>query len=133
MKSRLLLWGAFAVFVAAALILDRAPGALAFEGPNAAGKLAVWAAFAGFLGYTLYCSARESLFETIGKIGAFHWGRQIGLDLYVGLALFLGLIALSGAPIAVLLWAAPILLFGNLATLLYLALHYDEVIARLAG
>ncbi len=134
MASRLILWALFAAFVVAALAIDGRAGMFAFDGPYGAGKAIAWLAFAGFLAFTLYCSARESLFATIGKMSALHWGRQIGLDLYIGLVLFLALIALNeGSLLAALLWAAPVLLFGNLATLLYLAIHFDEIAAKFAG
>ena len=45
-----------------------------------------------FLIYSLYCSYKESLLKTVRRMSSWHWGRQIGLDLYLGLLMFCGLI-----------------------------------------
>lgn len=127
------LWGAYAMFVALAVLLCRHEPLFDSSGPYAAGKLIAWAAWAAFTGFSAYCSRHENLFVTIGRIWRMHWGRQIGLDLYLGLAIFLFVVFLhEGAPV-MLLWLAPALAFVNLATLLYVALHYDALVARFVG
>ena len=131
MRANLLLWGVFVVFVACALAFVRHDGMFAPGGPLTAGKYVVWAAFLGFLGYSVHCSRRENLFGTIRTMARLHWGRQIGIDLYLGLALMLFVIYLSeGSMLAVALGLLPTLAFANLATLLYFAIHYDSIVAR---
>jgi hypothetical protein len=98
-----------------------------------AAKAVVWLAFLLFTAYSIYCSGRENIFKTIRTMARLHWGRQIGLDLYLGLALSLAVICLHEGPIALALWLVPVLLFANLATLLYLAVHFESLVARLVA
>lgn len=129
MSRNLLSWLVFAVFVGLALALQWHPAMLQF----APGKALVWLVWLGFLGYSIRCSQRENIFKSIRSMARLYWGRQIGIDLYLGLALFLGLICLHQGALVMLLWLVPVLLFANLATLLYLAIHYESLLAMLAG
>jgi hypothetical protein len=134
MNSRTLLWSGFALFVAAALWLEWSPTLLAPTGPLPAGKYVVWAAFLGFTAYTIRCSRREDLFRSLREMLRLRWGRQVLLDLYLGLALFLFVVALhERSAIALLLWLPAGVAFVNLATLLYFALHYESIVTRLLG
>lgn len=91
-------------------------------------RIAIWIVFLGFFGYSVYCSLRESLFGTVRKMGKLHWGRQIGIDLYIGLLLSLVWIGWSQAnPWTILIWAPALLVYGNLATLLYAAFYFDSI------
>ena len=130
-SSRSLLWSAFAVFVVVVLFIDGHAGMFALYTPLASVKLGIWATFLAFVAFSLYCSARENLFTTVTKIGELHWGRQIGLDLYLGLGLSLLVIYLNeGSLLTVLLWLLPMLVFANMATLLYFAVHFDQIVGR---
>jgi hypothetical protein len=130
-SSKNLFWAAFVLFVACALYFDRHENLFTHHGPLAPVKLLVWAAFLGFLAYTAYCSSRENLFRSIGKMAEVHWGRQVGADLYLGLLLMIFVVYLNeGSALVVLLWLVPVLAFANLATLLYFALHFDQIVAR---
>lgn len=72
--------------------------------------------------------------NNFGKIAELHWGRQIGIDLYLGLSLTLFIVYLNeGSVLVMLLWLIPTFAFGNLATLLYFAIHYDAIVARFIG
>jgi hypothetical protein len=122
-----LFWAAFAVFAACALGVGWRE---ATEGPWTLGRLLVWAAFLGFLSYTVYCSSREDLVASVRRISQLHWGRQVGADLYLGLCLALFVMYLHGGLLTVLLWLLPVLAFANLATLLYFAIHFDAIVAR---
>jgi hypothetical protein len=131
LSSKNLLWLAFVAFVALALSYDGHARLFTFGGPLAPIKLAIWVAFAGFLAYSVYCSARENLFRSVAKIGELHWGRQIGTDLYLGLLLALFVVYLNeGSALVALLWLVPALVFANLVTLLYFALHFEEIVGR---
>jgi hypothetical protein len=126
-----LLWGGFVAFVAGVLLVDGHARLFAFDGSLGLVKLLVWVACVGFVAYSFYCSAHENLFRSIAKIGKLHWGRQIGLDLYLGLALTLFVIYLNeGSWLVVLAWLVPTLLYANQVTLLYVAVHFEELVAR---
>lgn len=125
------LWAAYALFVALAL-WGHGPEPLFWSNsPLPAGKAVAWAAYLGFLAYSIHCSRHEDLIATIGQVGRYHWGRQIGLDLYLGLGFTLFIVYLTeGSVWAVLLWLLPTLPFANLATLLYVATHYDRLVGH---
>ena len=133
MSANSLSWGAYAAFAAAALYLNWHPEVFSFDGSLGAVKLLVWGTLAGFLGYSIYCSSRESLFRTVSRIGELHWGRQIGADLYIGLLLALLIVYLNEGALAAALWALPTLAFANLSILLYFGLHFDSIVAKLLG
>jgi len=126
-RKSLLPWGAYVLFVGIALYFNWHSRMLDFGGPLGLLKLTVWAALAGFLAYSIYCSSREDLFRSIREIGKLYWGRQVGADLYLGLGLGLVLIYLNEGLLAVLLWLIPMLAFANLAFLLYFAIHFDAI------
>jgi hypothetical protein len=133
-SSKTLFWTLFAIFVACALYFDWHENVFAMSGPLAGVKIAVWAAFFAFLGYTIYCSSREDLVGSVLELAKLHWGRQIGADLYLGVLLALLVIYLNeGSAGAALLWLLPMLAFANLATLLYFALHFDSIVAHFVG
>ncbi len=130
LSSKAFFWGAFVVFAACALTFNWHGAIFAFGGPLAGVKLLVWACFAGFLAYSIHCSARENLFRSVARIAELHWGRQIGADLYLGLLLALLIVYLHEGALAALLWALPTLAFANLSVLLYFAIHFDAIVAR---
>lgn len=128
MPRRILMpWGAYVAFVACALYLNWHDRMLDFGGPLGMLKLAVWAALLGFLAYSFHCSLHEDLFKTVRNMGRFYWGRQIMIDLYLGLFLAFIVIYLNEGWLAVLLWLIPMLFFANLAFLLYFAIHFDAI------
>jgi len=132
-RQGMILWLIFAAFVAAAVALEWGPNLLDFQGA-AAGKLVFWAAFVAFTAYSFYCTTQENLFATLGKMSQLHWGRQIGIDLYIGLLILMFVVWLNDASPAILLfWLVPTLIYANLTTLLYFALNYDEIVAKLGG
>ena len=128
MKKNFLSWGVFAVLCAAMVALEWHSNIANFEGGLGIIKLFAWAAFGGFVAYSYYCSTQENIYKSLGKIWALHWGRQVGIDLYIGVSLSLILIYLNEGSVFVLLaWLAPMLLFANLATLLYVALNIESL------
>lgn len=133
MSANKVSWAVYAAFVAAALYLNWHPKLFSFDGDLGVLKLIVWAVFLSFLAYSVYCSTRENIFRSIRKIAELHWGRQIGIDLYLGLFIFLIFIYLHEGFFAAALWALPTLLFANLSTLLYLAIHFDAIASKLLG
>lgn len=129
-----ILWLFFSAFSAIIIWKNWSPAVWEIRGAYSYGKFGFWFAFAAFTGYSFYCSRRESLFRSVGKIGQLHWGRQIGIDLYIGFVLCCGFIALhQGSFAALLVWAVPVLVYGNQLTLLYLAIHYESIVKKIAA
>ncbi|WP_411894595.1 hypothetical protein [Winogradskyella sp. A2] len=96
----------------------------------ALGKYIVWTIFFCFLAYSIYASTKENFFKTLSLFSKKFWGWQIGIDLYIGLLLPLVLISLHGGILVFLIWLIPVLIYANLATLLYLALNYDSLVSH---
>ena len=130
MNLNLISWGVFAAFAACAVGFGWHAALFRFDGPLGPAKVIVWLAFLLFTGYSIYCSSRENIFKTIRTMARLHWGRQIGTDLYLGLSLFLAVIYLQEGGAVMALWLLPVLLFANLATLLYVAIHFEALVAR---
>jgi hypothetical protein len=128
------LWAGYFVFAAWFIYSHRHQHLFLSDGPKGILRLAIWAAFVAFTAYSFYCSLREDLFKTVRKISAFYWGRQIGIDLYLGLSLSLGVIYFhEGSIVAVLIWILPVLIYANQVTLLYFAVNFDSIVARLSA
>lgn len=128
-----LLWIIYAVFLVAAFVTHRGDISLQFSGGLGLVKASVWLAWIGFLAYSIHCSMKENFFRTLKTFAGLYWGRQIGLDLYLGLFLSLIVISLTESVTVALLWLIPILIFANLAVLPYFAIHFDVIAARLMG
>lgn len=127
-------WVLFFAFVALAMVFHQGEPLFVSQGAYPLGKPLLWLILLGFVGYSYYCSTQENIFKTIKRIFPLHWARQIGLDLYLGLILMMFIIYLNEGSLLVLaLWLVPIVLFANLATLLYVALNYDSLVARFIG
>ena len=124
------LWILFLGFAIAGIVTRKDTSIFVSYGPYSFGKYIIWLLFFSFLGYTLYCNANENFFKSVKRINQMKWGRQIGLDLYIGLLLPLVIIYLHGGSFIFLLWLVPVLINANLFTLLYFALNYDSLIAH---
>lgn len=133
MSKNLLSWMLFAAFVALALGLHWHAQLLVFSGLVGAGKALVWLVWLAFVGYSIHCSRRENIVKSIRGMARLYWGRQIIIDLYLGVALLLALITLHQGALVMLAWLLPVLLFANQATLLYLAIHFESLLALLAN
>lgn len=131
MVTKFIFWGMFAIFFVCALGFGWHDKMFTLNNTISVGKYLVWTVFLGFLAYSIYCSSKENLFKSIGKMAELHWGRQIGIDLYLGLSLTLFIIYLNeGSLFVVALWFLPVLIFANLATLLYFAIHFDSIVSK---
>ena len=132
MSKNLLSWMLFAAFVALALGLHWHAQLLVFSGLVGAGKALVWLAWLAFVGYSIHCSRRENIVKSIRGMARLYWGRQIIIDLYLGVALFLVLIVLhQGLPGDAALAAAGVAVRqpGHAAV----SRHPFRVVAGLAG
>ena len=127
------LWAIYGAFAAYAFNAYWHDTIFRFSVPLGGVKALVWVALAGFLVYSLYCTSREDIFRTIGTMSKLHWGRQIGIDLYLGLFIATFIIYLHEGTVAVLTWLVPTILFANLSVLLYIALNFDSLVARFLG
>ncbi|MER3328451.1 MAG: hypothetical protein RIF34_02645 [Candidatus Kapaibacterium sp.] len=126
-----ILWIAYFIFVVIAVIYRGDKNLFTSSGPFAPGKYLVWAVYLFFLGYSIYCSTKESFFKSIKMMFPLHWARQIGIDLYIGLLMSVSMIYLNeGSLLVFAIWLVPILIYGNLVSLLYVALNYDGIVAH---
>ena len=93
-----------------------------------------WIALAlliAFSGYTLYCIKTENFWSSCRSVFAYKWGRQVTIDLYIGLLIFVFFIYLNEASIAsALLWLVPTLLLGNIVPLLYFVVFFDSIVRQ---
>jgi len=131
--SGVVLWGLYGVFAVVAVSTGLEETTFRFDGPLGGAKAAVWIALLAFLAYSVYCNFRENFFRTLKTMVGLYWGRQIGTDLYLGLALALFIIFLNDGVWIALLWLVPVLIYANLAVLLYVAIHFDSIVAKLLG
>ena len=126
-----LLWVVYFGFIIFAIITGKDEHIFISNGAYPLGKYIVWLMYLSFLGYSLYCSTKENFFKSLKNIYPFLWARQIGMDLYIGLALTSYLIYLNEGSILVLaIWILPILIYANLITLVYVAINYDSIISH---
>ena len=126
--ARYLLWLFYAVFLICAVLFGAREGFLGTESPLGAGKVVLLAVYLGFLAFSLHATRRENFFRSIGKINALLWGRQVGVDLYIGVLLSLLLIWLVEGSLGVmLLWLVPVVVFANLAILPYVLLNFAAI------
>ncbi|MEL6566849.1 MAG: hypothetical protein AAFQ22_00415 [Pseudomonadota bacterium] len=127
---RILFWGGFATFVCGSTYVYWKPELLDFASTTGivrAGLIAVWFAFTG---YSIYCIPFESLWQSATKILKLLWGWQVTVDLYISVFLSIGLVWLvTGSLVETLIWSIAIVPFANLAILLFLVFHIDEILA----
>lgn len=84
-----------------------------------------------FAGYTAYASRTESFWKSFKMVMALKWGRQVVLDLYIGLMLFSFIVYLNENSILLMLaWLIPTLILGNLVPLIYFILYFPTLISH---
>ncbi|MEO9964841.1 MAG: hypothetical protein ABJF11_03580 [Reichenbachiella sp.] len=128
------LWVFYFGFVVLAVVYRGDEHLFISNGAYPLGKPFTWLMYFAFLGYSLYCSSKESFFKSLKRIYPYLWARQIGTDLYIGLVFSSFLIYLNeGSVLVLLLWLVPILVYANLAILLYIAMNYDSIVAHFVG
>lgn len=124
-----MLWGVFFLFAGAQIFVHRPVVGLQGEGSCGLFRPVVWAAFLLFTAYTVHCSFTEDLVRSVRRIVELRWGRQIGIDLYIGFSLVASLIVMMpGSTGSKVLWIGACLIYGNVASLLYLAIHFTAVV-----
>ena len=86
-----------------------------------------------FTAYTLYCMKKENFWKSLRDVYALKWGKQVILDLYLGLFFFSLIVYLhEGSFLIALLWILPALVLGNLVPLLYLVLYFPQLAQHFA-
>ena len=131
--SRLVLWSLYGAFALFAVYANLNETTFRFAGPLGGVKALVWIGLCGFLGYSIYCSSQENFFRSVKSIASLYWGRQVGIDLYLGLCIGLFIIFLNDGLLVALIWLVPVLIYANLVFLLYFALHFDDIVTKLLG
>ena len=128
MLKKHFLWILYGIFVLLAIVFKGQEALFVSSGPYPYGKYLLWATLLIFLLYSLYCHIKENFFNTMSITAKYYWTKQIGIDLYLGVALSASVIYLNeGSLLILLLWLMPLILFANLATLLYFAMNYDSI------
>lgn len=124
-----LLWIIFILFACIGVATKKDISIFISQSQYGAGKYIIWLLFFSFLGYTIYCTRKENFFKSVKYISRLYWGRQIIIDLYIGITLPLLIIYLHGGMFVFLIWIIPVIINANLFTLLYFALNYDSIVA----
>lgn len=87
-----------------------------------------------FTRYTVQCARRESLSRAASTIFALRWGRQVTMDLYIGLFIFDFFVYLhQGSLLVAVFWLLPTLVLGNIVPLIYLVWNFDALARVLGG
>lgn len=85
-----------------------------------------------FVGYTIYVSMKEKFFKSLKKALAMQWGRQVVIDLYIGLLLFHFFVYfIEKSLLKTIAWLIPTLIFGNIVPLIYVVTRFDVIMTRL--
>ena len=126
---RILFWGGFAICVCIAFAMYWDASFFEFNGTERGVRLALLVTWLAFTAYSLYCIPHESLWQSAQAILKLFWGRQVTADLYISVILSMGLVYLvTGSILETLLWSLFFLPFANLAILLFLILHVEDIV-----
>lgn len=74
-----------------------------------------------------------NFYRSVRSIATMWWGRQVEIGLYLGLFLSLSIIFLNDGLATASLWLVPTLSYANLVVLLYFAINFDVIAAKLLG
>lgn len=81
--------------------------------------------------YTVYASRTENFWCSLKAVMALRWGRQVVIDLYLGLLLFNFFVYLNeGSVLVMLAWLLPTLILGNLVPLIYFIFSFQSLISH---
>lgn len=123
-------WGGYAAFLAIIFATHWDSSLTDFSGAVGKARLALIIVWLGFLGYSVFCIPRESLWRSAKEILSLKWGWQVTVDLYISVLLSIALIWLvTGSIVETMLWSIACIPFANLAILPFLILHVEEIFA----
>lgn len=132
-QSKILYLFLFAFFVYA-FGIETIPKAKSLEGSYLFAKYFWLALLSFFVGFTYYCSTKENFMKSMKKIFKLYWGKQVGIDLYLGLSIFSFYIFLiEKSVVKTLIWMIPSLVFGNIIPLAYLVTHFELILSLFEG
>lgn len=131
MSLNVLVWLVYVLLSVGAFYWHWHPDMFAFNGHLGWVKAGLWLVFGAFFIYTAHCSRKEDLLRTVRSMAGLFWGRQIMLDLYMGLIFTLLIIGLHQGLWVMVCWALPVLFFGNLFAWLYVLIHFESLVALL--
>lgn len=84
-----------------------------------------------FTAYSIYCNFKQSFFNFFNELWSSYFGRQVAVDLYIGLGLFMFFVYLTeGSVVVTLLWLLPAIPFVNVVTLFYFVLNFDKIVSH---
>jgi len=84
-----------------------------------------------FTAYSTYITFKEPFFQSVKSILRLRWGKQIVMDLYLGLLAFNLFVFLhEGSLLKTLPWLVGSLALGNIVTYAYLVLNFFDLLAR---
>lgn len=85
-----------------------------------------------FTGMIVWASFRGDIGAEFGAITAMPWGQVSLADLYLGFLLyFAAVFVVEQKMSAKLLWAVPVFILGNAWALIWVAVRWDVILARL--
>ncbi len=126
--TTIILYGILAAIIGAAFYF--APPVSALAGGIVYVKYALLLTLILFVCYTIYCSYKENFFKSVKKVWGLHWGRQVTIDLYIGLLIQFFLVYLTEKSlILALMWLVPTLVYGNIIPLTYFVTHFEMIVA----
>ncbi|MFY2558323.1 hypothetical protein ACN469_11885 [Corallococcus terminator] len=84
-----------------------------------------------FVGYTVHASRTESFWKSLKQVLALRWGRQVTMDLYLGLFLFNFFVYLNeGSVLVTAAWLVPTLVLGNIVPLIYFVVNFHSLVGH---
>jgi hypothetical protein len=85
-----------------------------------------------FTGMIVWASFRGDIGAEFGAISAMPWGQVSLVDLYLGFLLYFAAVFVVEQKMSVkLLWAVPVFVLGNAWALIWVAVRWDVILARL--
>jgi hypothetical protein len=127
--KRHVFWLLYTTFSLVVILNNWDKNPFSFSQPMSMGKYFIWFLYFAFSIYTIYCSMTEHFMKSVRKILVMNWGRQISLDLVIGLILIIFVVYwTTGSSLSAFLWGITFIPFGNLSTLLFFAINYDKLV-----
>ena len=84
-----------------------------------------------FVSFTVYCIKKENFWKSLDAVISLKWGKQVIVDLYLGLFLFGYFIYLNeNSFLITLAWLIATLCLGNIVTLLYFIVNYQSLLSH---
>lgn len=91
-------------------------------------KIFIWFALALLLGLSVWAQSHISIFEEMRNAPLMYWGTQALVDLYIGFTM-VSVLYFKFAPnrVQAICWMLATFVFGNIASLIFLLLHFEKI------